>query len=234
MTTVRVRPASGLKLREKPNGRVIDVLQADEEVSVLEKVVFYRVKTSEGINGYVHGDFVEEYPSEPKSVNSTLPRDDFFPSPEFELVEFTGKHFIGNKVMVDKDFTEALSRIDQYAQSCELNVWVTSSARNLNEQVRGAIVPPASKSCHHIGHAIDMNLQFKEVLYNSKKLKKSNLVNLPEPIGQFIDLIRKDKELRWGGDFGHEDPVHIDDDLYRKQALMYTAKLNSRVAQLNA
>ena len=234
MTTARVRPASGLKLREKPNGRVIDVLRKDEEVDVLEKVTFYRVKTDDGANGYVHGDFVEEYPSEPKTVSLAVPSDEFFPSPEFELVQFNGKHFIGDKVMVDKDFTEALTRVDHYAERCQLEVWVTSSTRNLNEQVRGAIVPPASKSCHHIGHAIDMNLRYDGVLYNSKKLKKSELGKQPASIGKFIDLLREDKELRWGGDFNQEDPVHIDDDFYRKQETMYLAKLQSRVAQLNA
>lgn len=233
VTTLRVRPDGGLNLREKPNGRIIDVLRADDEVSVIEKVSFYRVKTSDGISGYVHGDFVEEYPSELESVTTTSSSNPF-PSPSFNLVKFSGRNFIGKPAMVDNDFIRSLNRIDDYAETCLLKVWITSSTRNLNEQVRGAIVPPASKSCHHIGHAIDMNIQHEGKLFNSKKLKKSNLKKLPERVFRFIQLIRGDDELRWGGDFNKEDPVHIDDNLFHQQEAIYLAKLQSRVAQLNA
>jgi hypothetical protein len=84
-------------------------------------------------------------------------------------------------------------------------------------------VPPASKSC-----------QFEGSLYNSKKLRPSNLDQLPEEISDFINAIRKDNELRWGGDFNTEEPVHIDDDFYHKPQILYLAKLDSRINQLNA
>lgn len=233
MTTARIRSANGLNLREKPNGEIIDVLRADEEVTVFEKVTFFRVKTSSGKKGYVHGDYLEKSPSDSKVLNMASPSNDF-PSPVFELVQFSGGQFVGEKAMVDKDFIGALSRVNTYAASCGVKIWVTSSTRNLNEQVRGAIVEPASKSCHHVGHAIDMNLQCDGEHFNSKKLKKSNLINLPEAIRKFIIQLRQDEVLRWGGDFTEQDPVHIDDNLYRRQETIYLAKLQSRLAQLNA
>lgn len=231
MSKGRVRSATGLNLRDKPNGRVKDVLRADEKVSILEKVSFYRVKTNQGVIGYVHGDFIEEFPEEPQQLTSVASKS--FLSATFELVQFSGVNFIGEKVLVDKDFIQALNRIDNYAETSQVKIWVTSSTRNINEQVRGAIVPPASKSCHHIGHAIDMNVQYDGKLFNSKKLKKSNLEQLPKPINNFIQLIRQDSELRWGGDFGKEDPVHIDDDLLHQHETLYLAKLYSRLDQLN-
>ena len=58
-----VRPATGLNLREKPNGEKIAVLPAKTEIEILEEVHFLRVKTVDGMTGYVHGDYIEELPS---------------------------------------------------------------------------------------------------------------------------------------------------------------------------
>jgi hypothetical protein len=232
-----VRPATGLNLREKPNGSKIAVLPAKTEIEILEEVHFLRVKTADGMTGYVHGDYIEELPSGNSSdydvgLGDTILAE--FPSPAFQLVQYQGANFIGKNAMVDKDILPLLKNIDKYAGEGGLNVWGTSSTRNINPQVKGAMVPPASRSCHHIGHAIDMNLQHDGTLYNSKKLRKANLKNLPRPIVDFIQSIRADDNLRWGGDFSTEDPVHIDDNLFNRQEIMYMAKLQSRISQLNA
>lgn len=237
MDTARVKPHSGLNLREKPNGVVKNILLHDEEVEVLEEVSFYRIKRASGELGYVHGSYLDHSPSLTGLLKNTSESDNNSHqnhiNPGFELVTFSHDFFVGELVKVDRDFTPALIRLGQFAQSLDLKIWVTSSVRTLNEQVGGTIVSPAPKSCHHIGHAIDMNLLFENTLYNSKKLKRSNFKNLPEPIKNFIKCIRDDHELRWGGDFTIEDPVHIDDDLYRQQEILYTSKLYSRVDQLN-
>ena len=78
-----------------------------------------------------------------------------------------------------------------------------------------------------------MNVQYDGRLYNSKQLRRNNLNNLPRPITAFIEAIREDDHLRWGGDFSEEDPVHIDDDFFHQQQMMYMAKLHSRMSQLN-
>ncbi|MFM7725475.1 MAG: hypothetical protein ACKO7B_02140, partial [Flavobacteriales bacterium] len=36
------------------------------------------------------------------------------------------------------------------------------------------------------------------------------LKNQPQPIQDFIQAVRGNPDLRWGGDFGKQDPVHID------------------------
>ncbi|MFT4937487.1 MAG: hypothetical protein ACI88A_000504 [Paraglaciecola sp.] len=228
----RIKPDSGLNLREKPNGEKIGVLRHNDEVEILEEVLFFRVKSESGQVGYVHASYVEHMPVIEK-VDVVKISPNLVPSEVFNLVTFSNERLIGDAVKVDLDFVPAMNRICTYAKKFKLKIWATSSTRTLDNQVRGAIVPPASHSCHHIGHAIDMNIQFDGELYNSKKLKRANLDNLPVAIRNFINAIRNDQGLRWGGDFKTEDPVHIDDDFYRKQQIIYLAKLDSRVNQLN-
>ncbi|MEE8056455.1 MAG: SH3 domain-containing protein [Pseudomonadales bacterium] len=233
MVVGRVRSGTGLNLREKPNGEKIDVLGHNEEVEILEEVSFFRIRTTSGQIGYVHGSYLEKMPAV-EDVDFTAIDKNSVPSEAFDLVTFSNEHFVGEAVKVDRDFVLSLNRICQYAKDFNVKIWATSSTRSINNQVRGAIVSPASNSCHHIGHAIDMNLLLDGKLYNSKKLSRSNLKNLPEPIGNFIESVRTDEGLRWGGDFNSEDPVHIDDDFYRQQKIIYMAKLHSRLNQLNA
>jgi hypothetical protein len=229
----RIKSDSGLNLREKPNGQKIAVLKHNEEVDVLEEVSFFRVRATSGQIGYVHGSYLEQMPTE-QALDIVALTSQAAPSVGFIIVTFTDVHLIGSVVKVDSDFVPALTRICECAGKFKLKIWVTSSTRSLDNQVRGAIVPPASHSCHHIGHAIDMNIQFQGKLYNSKKLRRGNLDNLPKAISNFINAIREDGGLRWGGDFNTEDPVHIDDDFYRKQQVIYLAKLHNRIDQLNA
>jgi len=232
MNTGRVKPITGLNLRLKPNGDKIGVLRHNEEFSITDEVTFYRVKTTSGHVGYVHADYVEKTPALTQ-LPDTLSIDNSH-GPSFKLVTFSDDRFIGDPAKVDQDFIPSLQRVAQYAEECDLKVWVTSSIRQLNNQIQGAIVKPASHSCHHIGHAIDMNVFYNDKLYNSQKLRKINHQNLPKKVVEFFDLIRADNVLRWGGDFNTEDPVHIDDNFYNKQELMYLAKLDSRISQINA
>ena len=109
-----------------------------------------------------------------------------------------------------------------------MEIYVTSSTREPGRTVRGAIGPPASRSNHLVGHAIDMNLQSKSGSFNSEELKKSNFSKLPKEIREFIELVRADPELRWGGDFKKEDPVHIDDSLNIRDSELWDSKLESR------
>ena len=150
-------------------------------------------------------------------------------SNEYIECEFIGRNFVGKKVIADVDFIGALHRIDAYAEYTGVKVYVTSSSRELNKTVEGAIVKPASNSCHYVGHAIDKNLICENKFYNSAKLKKENHENLPAGILKFIDCIRNDSGLRWGGDFQKEDVVHIDDNLYHTHKDIYLSKIASRI-----
>ncbi len=129
-------------------------------------------------------------------------------------------------IQSDADFIPALKRIDRYAGDLGLTVWVTHSLRFKDYSPRGAVVPPAKRSNHLVGHAIDMNLYKgnRNPWFNSEALRRGNLKNLPSEVLAFIDRIRADEVLRWGGDFIRQDPVHIDDNLYRRAPEMWMRK----------
>lgn len=135
------------------------------------------------------------------------------------LTQFTASNFIGKRVVADIEFVNSLNTINDLAVQNNVEVYVTDSFREAGQTVSGAIVPPASNSNHLAGHAIDMNVSYAGTLYNSNDLRLANLSNLPDPVKDFINDIRNEPGLRWGGDFHNEDPVHIDDDLNANMAL---------------
>jgi hypothetical protein len=120
-----------------------------------------------------------------------------------------------------------LQCVDESAGQLRLKVHVTSSLRRKDAAVVGAIVPPAQRSNHLVGHAIDMNVQFEGALFNSVRLARKNHATLPRPIIDFLNRIRSHGVLRWGGDFVKADPVHIDDDLARRDPGLWARKLAS-------
>ncbi|KAL9979454.1 hypothetical protein ACROYT_G017125 [Oculina patagonica] len=136
-----------------------------------------------------------------------------------DLVEFKGKNFV-NSARVHTGFYDSIAQIDDYAGKCGVKVLVTSSFRKSGKPLSGPIVvPPAVDSNHLVGHAIDMNLYEGDVLCNSKCL-----VDPPahlEGVTCFISSIRRDPNLRWGGDFHPTDPVHIDDGLNVRDRSLY-------------
>lgn len=115
-------------------------------------------------------------------------------------------------IIVANDFIPSMNQINQYAKENNLTVYVTSSYRNKNDKVKNSIVKPANFSNHYIGHAIDMNLEYKDQWFNSTSMKTNNFKNLPKNIKCFLSAVIKNPNLRWGGTFQREDPVHIDDN----------------------
>ena len=100
-----------------------------------------------------------------------------------------------------------------------LQVYVTSSFRKFGQPIEGAIVEPARRSNHYVGHAIDMNLSAPGYWCNSKCLRYE-LDQRPEA-KCFIEKIRSDPNLRWGGDFSEKDEVHIDDGISLREPATY-------------
>lgn len=139
-----------------------------------------------------------------------------------QLKTFTGSQFIGKVVLADVEFIHHLEKINDFAVTNGLKIFVTSSARPLGVPVGGAVFPPAKMSNHFVGHAIDMNVQIGGTLFNSDKL--GNFNSLPPAIKAFIAAIRNHPVLRWGGDFN--DPVHIDDGLNIHDSNTWKQKLS--------
>ena len=142
-----------------------------------------------------------------------------------ELTVFGGSQFVGKPTIVDAEFILELQKINQFAAEGGLQVHVTSSVRRQGLAVGNSIVPPASRSNHLVGHAIDMNLKLDGKFFNSAMLRKSNLRRQPKAVKDFIKAIRNDSLLRWGGDFTPQDPVHIDDGINRREPTVWDEKL---------
>ena len=100
--------------------------------------------------------------------------------------------------------------IDNYAKTNNLVLTVNQSYRYNGQTIRGDVVKPVKFSNHLAGFAIDFNVEDANRKYFSNDLKRSNLGKLPLDVQNFINEIRKNKKLRWGGDFNGEDPIHID------------------------
>jgi uncharacterized protein YgiM (DUF1202 family) len=229
----------GLNLRKSPKtGNVLSTLRRGSKVEVLEEETWLKVKAHDGSIGYVLSDFIEKEDTEvvDQSLSdtpvSTVVADVLAladnEQDECVIKTYTNTQFIGKEARVDADFMPHLDRLNQYALDCQVKIYVTSSVREPGRTVSGAIVPPASRSNHLVGHAIDMNLQSASGFFNSSKLKKSKFAQLPGEIRKLIGLIRDDEVLRWGGDFNREDPVHIDDQLNHRNRDRWDAKLTSR------
>ncbi len=222
MTEAIVR-ASALNLRRSlTTGKVVKALRRNSRVEILGQQSWYRVRTRDGLEGFVLGDFLDTV------IDEGTGEDEVAFSGECVLRTYHNERFIGKELRADVEFFPLLDRVAGFAEDCDLHVWVTSSARDPDKNVDGAIVKPAQRSNHLVGHAIDMNLKTASDFFNSTRLRKKNLPSLPAKVRRFIQKVRDDDDLRWGGDFGKEDPVHVDDGINVHEPDLWDAKLASR------
>lgn len=115
-----------------------------------------------------------------------------------------------------------MDRFCGYLEKCGLLFHVTHSFRTVDAIIIGAIVDPSKLSNHYIARGLDGNFIVGSEFYNSTRLKALIKINqLPKAILSFLSLIRKDKRLRWGGDFLTPDVVHFDDETNRKEPKLY-------------
>ena len=80
-------------------------------------------------------------------------------------------------------------------------------------KVTGAVVPPASKSQHLIGHAVDCNM-IDGGRWNTSKDFRSN--KQTDGARAFIKIM-KANGFRWGGNFSKPDSPHFDAQLNARQ-----------------
>lgn len=109
-------------------------------------------------------------------------------------------------IKINKNFN--ILAILESAEKCKINLYHTSSFRIYGEAVNNAIVEPAIKSNHFVGHAIDLNLYLSSgELCNSACMNQNQITE----VNCFITDVQS-KGLRWGGTFNVNDPVHFDDN----------------------
>ena len=128
------------------------------------------------------------------------------------LVEAVGLEAFDRTVIVDNAFLEYIWIMDELALENKLEIKVQGRGfREADAPVQNAVVPASETSNHLVGHAVDINIVYNGVWYNSARL--SNYASLPQAIKNFITGCKRNG-LRWGGDFTRSDPVHFDDNLY--------------------
>jgi hypothetical protein len=120
------------------------------------------------------------------------------------------KGLYGKQILIHYEFEESLSKIEQLAEKYNLVLVVNSSYRFPGTSIGDAVVVPVTKSNHNVGYALDINIKYKHRKYINKHLSREYYKELPSNIKDFLNDIRNDSNLRWGGDFKTEDPVHID------------------------
>ena len=218
-------PGVNLLLPSDPSRRVL-TLDPGTSVEVRDGRSWLRVEV-DGVAGLIPAGAVEilslgpEDPIRPAGALESFSNND--PVRPLEEME----HFVGEGVLAHRDFHGALYRLNDYAGLAQVKVEVTHSFRRRDAWVEGLDIPPSKRSNHLVGHAIDMNLLVDGERLNSVRLNRKHWSELPQAAREWIEMIRLDERLRWGGDFVRPDPVHIDDDLCRRDPDLWFRKLRA-------
>ncbi len=209
-------------LHSSDTRRRLRTLRAGTRVDVRGGRRWLRVE-AEGVAGLVPAAAIEMYPSGPLLPGAPGVRG----ARKSGLRPLRGcSRFIGEPVVAHVDFHAALRRLDGYADLVGARIYVSHSFRRRDSSERDAVIPLSKRSNHLVGHAIDMNIVLPREWIGSNRLSRGRLGELPLAARQLIEQIRGDAELRWGGDFLRPDPVHVDDDLYRRDPEQWTRKLS--------
>lgn len=136
------------------------------------------------------------------------------------IQEYKHKLLLGKPCMVHADFIPAMDLFCRYLEIVKCTAHINSSYRANADNIKGAVVTPARRSNHMIGCAIDCNLiDSKGKMWSSKEMEvfcpESPQYNpkIINEIAQFLNLIRRSKTLRYGGDFKTPDPIHFDNGI---------------------
>ncbi len=130
------------------------------------------------------------------------------------LAEYNGSRIrgqSGRQILVHREFYNIVNRLNEYAVKNQVHLIITQSYRPPNKPVRDAIVAPAVKSNHLAGHAVDFNVVFGAHIFESDEMFNDQFQKLPDAVKYFIEDVQADPDIRWGGDFETQDPVHLDD-----------------------
>jgi hypothetical protein len=114
------------------------------------------------------------------------------------------------EVLVHADFADKIKcTMNEEAKKAKVTLRINQSFRREDVPPTGAVVSPAKKSQHLVGHAVDLNIVDAGTVNSSAMFNAGT-----ETAGAdtFINGV-KATGVRWGGDFHPSDPVHFDDFL---------------------
>jgi len=110
------------------------------------------------------------------------------------------------ELVVSSVMVTLLKHANEKAKELSLNINLNQTMRVNGIKVTSAVVTPASKSQHLIGHAIDCNIVDGDNWNTSKTFKDKKE---SENAKKFITYM-KEKGMRWGGNFSNVDTPHFD------------------------
>ena len=126
----------------------------------------------------------------------------------FQRLDYPGAKT--GEVLVHADFASALGgMMNREASEAGVVLHLNQTFRREGVPPVGAVVPPATRSQHLVGHAVDLNIVDGSTV-NTTALFRSG--DQTENANKFIAAV-KARGLRWGGDFSTADFVHFDDFL---------------------
>jgi peptidoglycan hydrolase-like protein with peptidoglycan-binding domain len=115
-----------------------------------------------------------------------------------------------DEILVHADFAAGVSGIlNGEAEKLFVLLDINQAFRRQNVPPSGAVVTPATRSLHLIGHAVDLNILDDDKMNTSQMfLSGTQTANATKFVAA-----AKAGGLRWGGDFHNPgpDPVHFDD-----------------------
>lgn len=114
------------------------------------------------------------------------------------------------EVLIHADFADTVSStLNDEANKAKVTLNINQTFRVQGAHVGGAVVTPAKKSQHLIGHAVDLNIVDGDTVNSSAMFNGGTETDAAD---KFVTGV-KSHGIRWGGDFSPADPVHFDDDL---------------------
>ena len=114
------------------------------------------------------------------------------------------------EVLVHADFAGALSgTMNQAASTVGVSLHLNQTFRREGIPPAGAVVAPATRSQHLVGHAVDLNIVDGSTVNTNAMFHAGDQT---EGADKFIAAV-KARGLRWGGDFSTADFVLFDDFL---------------------
>lgn len=129
-------------------------------------------------------------------------------SDTFEILSYPSAQ--QNEILVHPDFADAISStMNDQAIAAKVTLNINQSFRRSDVPPSGAVVTPATKSQHLVGHAVDLNIIDGSTTNTSVMFKNGEETDAADT---FVAAV-KAKGLRWGGDFSKYDPVHFDNFL---------------------
>lgn len=131
--------------------------------------------------------------------------------------------------VVSRAAAPMIGHMNEFARELDLVVSINQSLRIMGREVSGAVVKPATRSQHYIGHAVDCNLVDGDNWNTTSDFRnKTQTANAD----RFI-LAMRNAGYRWGGDFSRTDPPHFDSQL-NAHSFDYDAKYFLNQKQISA